>query len=68
MQLGDGLMRFWKIYGRDRELIEGMMMGFVMVVIWKVVKSDRVCAGNPILLSLRRPDFSEKNVAAILLY
>ena len=23
-----------------------------MVVIWKVVKSGRVCAGNPILLSL----------------
>ena len=28
------------------------MMGFVMAVIWKVVKSGRVCAGNPILLSL----------------
>ena len=32
--------------------MEGMMMGFVMVVIWKMVKSGRVCAGNPILLSL----------------
>ena len=29
------------------------MVGFVMVVIWKVVKSGRVCAGNPILLSLQ---------------
>ena len=29
-----------------------MMMGFVMVVIWKVVKSGHVCAENPILLSL----------------
>ena len=27
-------------------------MGFVMVVIWKVVKSGRVCAGTRILLSL----------------
>ena len=28
------------------------MIGFVMVVIWKVVKSGRVCAGTRILLSL----------------
>ena len=28
-----------------------MMMGFVMVVIWKMVKSGCICAGSPILLS-----------------
>ena len=31
---------------------EGMMMGFVMVVIWKLDKNTRLFAGNPILLSL----------------
>ena len=30
---------------------EGMMMGFVMVVIWKLDKNTRLFAGNPILLS-----------------
>ena len=29
-----------------------MMMGFVMAVIWKLVKSGCVCAGTRILLSL----------------
>ena len=29
-------------------------MGFVIAVIWKVVKSGRVCAGTRILLSLDR--------------
>ena len=33
--------------------MEGMMMGFIMVVIWKVVKSGHFCAGNAILLSLK---------------
>ena len=27
-----GLMRTWKIDDRDREIMEGMMVGFVMVV------------------------------------
>ena len=31
---------------------EGMMMGFVMVVIWKLDKNTCLFAANPILLSL----------------
>ena len=52
MQLDDGA---YEIFGRfmiEIERKEGIMMGFVMVVIWKVVKSGCVCAGTPILLSL----------------
>ena len=30
----------------------GIMVGFVMVVIWKVVQNTRLFAGIPILLSL----------------
>ena len=31
---------------------EEIMVGFVMVVIWKLDKNTRLFAGNPILLSL----------------
>ena len=47
--------------------MEGMMVGFVMVVNGKVVKSGHVCAGTRILLSLLwlqwqdwRGDFDEQ--------
>ena len=38
--------------------MEETMMGFVMAVIWKVVKSGRVCAGTCILLSLHSSELS----------
>ena len=47
-----GLLDKWKIYDRDLKIKVGIMVGFVMVVIWKVVKSGCVCAGILILLSL----------------
>ena len=33
---------------------EGIMVGFVMVLIWKLDKNTRLFAGNSILLSLSR--------------
>ena len=36
------------------------MMGFVMAVIWKLVKIGRVCAGTRILLSLPPPPMSNR--------
>ena len=41
-------------YGLVQWIKEGIMVGFVIVLIWKLDKNTRLFAGNPILLSLSR--------------